>query len=93
MVSVDAQQRKLGTVVLARTLTVTASAWVRAREDSRTYSMKHPEGGNGGLERAMSGARLWGDRVDFCSELSWCCEMWLNSLIDEIDSIVKRVQI
>jgi hypothetical protein len=38
---------------LAQALTVTASARVKAREDSRTDSMKRPEGGNGGVGRAI----------------------------------------
>lgn len=53
-------------------LTVTASAWVRAREDSRTYSTKRPEGGNGGVGRAMSEA-MSAIELDFCPELS--CEL------------------
>jgi hypothetical protein len=38
---------------LAQALTVTASAWVKAREDSRTDSTKRPAGGNGGVGRAI----------------------------------------
>jgi hypothetical protein len=46
--------------VLAQALTVTASAWVKAREDSRTDSTKRPEGGNGGVGRAIRKYETWG---------------------------------
>lgn len=46
----------------ARVLTVTASAWVKAREDSRTDSTKRPEGGNGGEGRAITKYETWGPR-------------------------------
>lgn len=45
---------------LAQALTVTASAWVKAREDSRTDSTKRPEGGNGGVGRAIRKYETWG---------------------------------
>jgi hypothetical protein len=45
---------------LAKALTVTASAWAKTREDSRTDSMKHPEGGNGGVGRAITKYETWG---------------------------------
>lgn len=49
-----AQKAKIGYCLhFAQALTVTASARVKAREDSRTDSMKRPEGGNGGVGRAI----------------------------------------
>ncbi len=53
----------------AQALTVTTSAWAKAREDSRTDSTKRPDGGNGGVGGAMTWTRL-GVRngIDFCPE-------------------------
>lgn len=54
-----------------RALTVTASPWVRAREDPRTYSIKRPDGGNGGVGRAMGGVgRDVRDRMGYLGFLS-----------------------
>lgn len=54
----DTQRQTLETVALARALTVTPSPSIKVREDSRTHSIKRPEGGNGGERRTMSGMGL-----------------------------------
>lgn len=49
-----AQKAEIGNCfAFVQALTVTASAWVKAREDSRTDSTKRPGGGNGGVGRAI----------------------------------------